>query len=156
MRCREATDRGMKKFIIIFAVLVLLLGGAGAAAYLGYIPLDFGADATAQADDAPTERIEMDPFTMPVIRAGALKGEVTLSISLEVRPGAEKFRVWRFQRELRDAYIMDLHALLSLNLDGTGFLESEFIRKRLQGIADKIIGRGFVRSVLVYKVRAVT
>ncbi len=146
----------MKKFIIIFAVLVLLLGGAGAAAYLGYIPLGFGADSIAQADDAPTERIEMDPFTMPVIRGGALKGEVTLSIALVVRSGADKFRVWRYQQVLRDAYIKDLHALLSLNLDDTGFLEGEFIRKRLQGIADKVVGRGFVRSVRVYRVRAVT
>ena len=146
----------MKKFIIIFAVLILLLGGAGAAAYLGYIPLDFGADSTAQADDAPTERIEMDPFTMPVVRGGALKGEVTLTISLLVRSGSDMFRVWRFQRQLRDAYIKDLHALLSLNLDGTGFLEGEFIQLRLRDIADKVIGRGFVRSVSVYRVRVLT
>ena len=146
----------MKKFIIIFAVLILLLGGAGAAAYLGYIPSDFGADSMAQADDAPTERIEMDPFTMPVIRGGALKGEVTLSISLKVRSGGDKLRVWRFQRELRHAYIIDLHALLSLKLDDAGFFESEFIRNRLRDIADKVIGPGFVRSVLVYRVRAVT
>ena len=146
----------MKKVVIIFAVLILLLGGAGAAAYLGYIPLGFDAESTVQADDAPTERIEMDPFTMPVIRGGALKGEVTLSISLEVRSGSDKFRVWRFQRQLRDAYIKDLHALLSLNLDDIDFFEGEFIRIRLRDIADKVIGRGFVRSVLVYRVRAVT
>ena len=146
----------MKKFIIIFAVLILLLGGAGAAAYLGYIPLGFGAESTAQADDAPTERIEMDPFTMPVVRGGALKGEVTLSISLLVRSGSDMFRVWRFQRQLRDAYIKDLHALLSLNLDDTGFLEGEFIQLRLRDIADKVIGRGFVHSVSVYRVRVLT
>ena len=146
----------MKKIIIIFAVLVLLLGGAGAAAYLGYIPLGFGAESTVQADDAPTERIEMDPFTMPVIRGGTLRGDVTLSISLKVRSGPDMFRVWRFQRQLRDAYIKDLHALMSLNLDEPDFLEGEFIRKRLRDIADKVIGRGFVRSVMVFRVRAVT
>ncbi len=146
----------MKKFIIIFAVLMLLLGGAGAAAYLGYIPLDFGAEDTAQADDEPTERIEMDPFTLPVIWGGALKGEVTLSIAIEVRSGPDKFRVWGFKRQLRDAYIKDLHALMSLNLDENGLFEGEFIRIRLRGIADKVVGRGFVRSVLVYRVRSVT
>ncbi len=144
------------KIIIILAVLVLLLGGAGAAAYLGYIPLGFGTEDTAQVDDAPTERIEMDAFTMPVIRGGALKGEVTLSISLEVRSGPDMLRVWGLKRQLRDAYIKDLHALISLDLDDIGFFEGEFIRNRLKGIADKVVGRGFVRSVLVYRVRAVS
>lgn len=146
----------MKKLLIIFAVLVLPLGGAGAAAYLGLIPLNVGADDRAAAGQAPTERIEMAPFVLPVIRGGAFKGEVTLAIAIEVRSGPDKFRVWRLQPVLRDAYIKDLYALMSLKRHDTGFFESAYMRRRLRDIADKVVGPGLVRSVMVFRLRTVT
>ena len=141
----------MKKLIIIFAALFLLLGGAGAAAYLGYLPLGFlGGEQVAAPE---TEMIEMGAFNLSVIRGGALKGRVTITISLEVKSGTDKFRVWRMQPVLRDAFIADLHAMLPLKIDDPGFIHGDFMRARLQAIADKRIGRGYVRKLRIYTVR---
>ncbi len=43
--------------------------------------------------------------------------------------------------------------MLPLKIDDPGFIHGDFMRARLQAIADKRIGRGYVRKLRIYTVR---
>ncbi len=137
------------KIAVIIVLLLLVGGGAG-----GYFFLRSSAPPPPAAEPAPPEPVfyKMDTFVVPIMRGGVVDGFVRLDVTLEVPDYDVRREVDRAMPRIRDAVLIDLHALVALRRNSTGRLSGSdiaTIKSRLMRIIESQVGPGKVREVLL-------
>ena len=141
----------MKKAIIL-VVLLLVLGGGG---YFGWQQMgETFADGGEESqggfffDDEP-RFVELDLLTAPFLRGGKFVQYVVLVVNLEVVNDDAVDEVRAVMPRLRDAFVSELHTLATMRNPEQKMLNIKRIKSRLLASAQKVMGGGTVRAVLV-------
>jgi hypothetical protein len=121
--------------------------------------LAFSATTVRAASDSPSGKGEADPnapvfvklpiFQIPVIERDQVTRRVSVAVALELVQGMTQDNVTPKQPLLIDAFLSDLYAIFSQHANFSRVADDRLIRTRLQQIADRILGPGVVRQVLI-------
>ena len=144
----------MIKKTIILVVTLLALGGGG---YFGWQQMGEIAPSSdsGQAgeggyffDDEP-KFVELDLLTAPFLRGGKFVQYVVLVVNLEVASDDAVDEVRAVMPRLRDAFVTELHTMATMRNPDQKMLNMKRIKSRLLASAQKVMGGGVVREVLV-------
>lgn len=140
----------MKKILIIVIGLAVL-GGGGFFAWTMFMGgQDAGpVDGSLAASRESPVYVEMEPLTAPFIRDGRFAQYVVLVVNLEVANEKNAERIQARMPELRDAFVTELHALAALRPPDQKLINLARIKARLLAGANRVMGSGVVRDVLV-------
>lgn len=142
-----------KAFAGFCLAIVLAAGGAAVSGQR----LALAAESEGQGDgegimewlgNGQVHFYRMAPFHVPVIRDGQVLQQVTLSVTLETGDSSMQETVIEHRRLLYSAFLRDLHAVLAIQASRGG-VNLETVKIRLKRIADKVLGPGIARDVLV-------
>lgn len=155
----------MKK---LFPLVLLLIGsgaGVGAGIYMRPAPAPPTADKEVKdaaktetgrgEKDATLEYVKMNnQFVVPVVSNRVVTSLVVMSLSLEV-PEGTKESVFRKEPKIRDSFLQVMfdHANIG-GFDGS-FTDAEMLsqlRRALQEVAERDLGEGAVRDVLITEI----
>ena len=143
----------------IFLVLILFLGAAGGAGWwfmLREKPAETAEETPSQDEAARPIFVDVDPMTVPVIRDGRVAQHMSFVVVLQV-DGEEELRVvYKSMRRLTDAYIKELHVLLSRRFVWQDDDIVPLVRKRLMAASARVVGREVVDEVLVKGIQSRT
>ncbi len=136
-------------------VLVGFLGGGGFFAWTTFLGSKSGSGGTLSLSAATADAyyIEMDPLTAPFIRDGVFAQYVVLVINLEVASEDAIEAVREKKPRLRDAFVSELHALAAIRSPRQRLINLARVKARLLAGANRILGPGVVRDVLVQLAR---
>lgn len=127
------------------ALVALLLGAAYSPAWAG------GAAATESEEGAVQKGIyvTLDPMIVPVIANGVVQRHLTLQLQLEMRDIESDRRLQKRFPKLVDAFLSELHALMSMRFVREKGVDVEFFRARLMMRADALLGEGAIKEIYV-------
>lgn len=146
----------MKPLAIVLVLVLLLAGGGGAAWW--FLLRDAG-DAAEAAGPGPApipEFVEIDPFTLPVMRAGRVEQLVKVIIVVEVPSDGAIRIVYKAQRRLKDAYLSELYKLFSRRFVLESGNVEYFVRRRLMVVSEAVVGPGVVQNILIHGIEAIS
>ena len=145
----------MKKFLAIFAVLLLCGGGIGAYLFMGQdavasISQEVAHDTTAPLVEQELHYVELSPLLLPIVDQRGVSQVVSLVVSLEIGDATMVDKVTRLSPRLTDAYIQDLYGVLNYKaaLEG-GVIQVGEVKRRLNVITHKLMGEGVINDVLL-------
>ncbi len=170
------------KLLMMIVGAFLVLGGAGAGAYLFFqqeveasSPVD--EDDYAEVDDHDSkdskhaqksskkgghgddalkfsQYVKLDPLILPIVDDSGVSQVVSVVIALEVTDALAAETVRGMAPKLKDAYIQDLYGMLSEHaaLKG-GVVQVGYIKKRLSDISDRVMSDGEIHNVLLQVVQ---
>jgi flagellar FliL protein len=149
----------MKKLIIIFAVL-LMLGGATVSVLkvlkMGpFAPAPDDASSEGGVHEAPPEPprfVEVAQMYVPIFAGDSVATTIQIQIKLETPDEESEATLVRMMPRLNDAFLRYLYSSLPRLLSKDERLDVAVIKRRLQSVADKIVGPGLVENVLVQSV----
>ena len=82
--------------------------------------------------------IKLDPFQVPVVQDGKLKGRIVVVLNLETKVGPERNRAEHYLPRMRAEFLTFLRRYGSL--DRGARININLIKARLQRIADDVVG----------------
>ena len=82
--------------------------------------------------------IKLDPFQVPVVQDGKLKGRIVVVLNLETKVGPERNRAEHYLPRMRAEFLTFLRRYGSL--DRGARININLIKARLQRIADVVVG----------------
>ncbi|MDP6603094.1 MAG: hypothetical protein QGG17_02730 [Rhodospirillales bacterium] len=148
----------MKKLIIAFTVLLMLGGGTVSVLKVleigPFAPTPDGASAE-QVFDAPAEPprfLEVEQMHIPIFAGDRVATTIQVLVKLETIGSENEPKLTRMMPRLSDAFLRDLFGTLPRMLRNDEQLNVVVIKRRLQRVADKIVGLGLVDNVLVQSV----
>lgn len=136
----------MAKKLFLVGLVLLLLGGA-AAAYWILLPQEEASVAAAKPP-TPGEFVILEPITMPVLRAGTVRKVVTFGITLELDPDHGRADLVRSMPRLRDALIMELQTLLSIDWPNGAVIDADYARRRMVERCHRLLGAEIIANLL--------
>lgn len=133
---------------------------SAAAGVISSVLLGVGALAPAHAADpkphgaAPNPAdgpvfMKLPPIVLPVFEGRAVTRQASLVLSLELAKGKAEEEVAPQQRRLVDAFIADLYQVYDERSGTERVIDSQTVKSRLQASADRVLGAGVVREVLI-------
>jgi flagellar basal body-associated protein FliL len=131
----------MGRLIVLLLLVVLLAGGGVGTWWFGIEgnPIPGLSDTTSGDGGAasslvqkPSEFVEMEPLSVPVMQEGQVTELLTLVISLEVAGNAGLEAVAENRPALRDSMLSELHALYSLRFVRNNENEMDLVKRRLE------------------------
>ena len=145
-----------KIVIFVFVGIIILSGGSiGLMMYLEIGPFaneekKANVDGTPK-DEKPEKKIAiqtvtMAPLSIPIIQ----NGKIALNLQLEVEIDTTEKKAPKLQEKLpilKDAYVRDLFSFIPRQLRKSKKLDQETLRRRLQVIGQRTIGKGIINSV---------
>ena len=135
------------KLAIVVIVLLAAVGGAGAWWYMGQAPSS--ADPVVATEADPPQFVKVDPIVIPLIRQGEVTKFVTVVVTLEMTLDDAAIRVEGIKRRLVDALFTELHSLFSMRMVQEKGADTQIIKDRVLVVANRVLGEGSVRSVLI-------
>ncbi|MGO1117261.1 hypothetical protein ACTL6U_01030 [Rhodovibrionaceae bacterium A322] len=153
----------MKRIVPIFILFILLVAG-GAAFWKFGMPLlnqeeevaaEEGAEGEGDEEEAEAEEVStantiaMSPMVLPVIKKGKVSQHVTVVIKLLVPDLYAENKLHNRLPRLRDAFLTEMHSLMSLRFVQENDKDMTFIRKRLMLVGDRILGEGVLEDVVI-------
>ena len=145
------------KRIIIAVVVVLLLAGGGGAFYYFSDDLGLFGSGTEKVDETASEEssgaepifLAFETLAIPVIRNNRVQKHLQLRITLEMASTSARSDVEERVPVVRDAFIRDLADYYAFQTTDEPTVNIEAIKKRLKRAADRAVGTGKVRNVLI-------
>ena len=145
-----------KIVIFVFVGIILLSGGSiGLMMYLEIGPFSnegkkANVDSTTK-DEKPENKIviqtvAMAPLSIPIIQ----NGKIALNLQLEVQIDTTDKKAPILQEKLpilKDAYVRDLFSFIPRQLRKSKKLDQETLRRRLQVMGQRTMGKGIILSV---------
>ena len=145
-----------KIVIFVFVGIILLSGGSiGLMMYLEIGPFaneekKTNVDSTTK-DEKPENKIviqtvTMAPLSIPIIQ----NGKIALNLQLEVQIDTTEKKAPKLQEKLpilKDAYVRDLFSFIPRQLRKSKKLDQETLRRRLQVMGQRTIGKGIILAV---------
>lgn len=138
----------MKRFMIISVLLLVLGGGAGWWFMLREPPPETQEDAQ-EPEVSALLSVDVDPLTIPVIHDGRVVQHMSFLLVLNVNDEDELRIVYKAMRRLKDAYIKELHVLLSRRFIWENDDISPFVKKRLMAASERVVGQGVIEEVVL-------
>jgi hypothetical protein len=94
--------------------------------------------------------VRMAPIVLPIFnKENKVTRQAGLVLALELEPGKTEADLEPNQRKLRDAFITDLYTLYDQAGNAEHVIDVALIKQRLQETSDRVLGAGFVHSVLI-------
>ena len=153
----------MRIFLIALGAIIAL-GGGGAGAYF-YFGKSAEASLTENLDEHDKhakskkeplyyEYVELDPLILPIVDKNGVSQTVSLVIALEVDSASTKSKIESIEPRLKDAFIQDMYGVLNKHaaLKG-GVIQVDMLKKRLNKISQRVIGKDKVNDVLLQVVQ---
>lgn len=133
------------------AVAALWLAAAAAPpAHASSEPADAeeeGFDDSGFALDS-TPYLSMAPFQLPIFQDNKMRGQLNVVMSLEIAEGQSKLEIWKKTASLRDGYLNVLNYYASNQLDYRKRVNFGLIKRKLQKVTDRVLGRDIAEVVL--------
>jgi hypothetical protein len=142
----------MKIAVIIFAVLVMLGGGAISVMkwlQIGPFELTGGELAEQQESQEPPRFIDMDQLTIPIFQGEKVVANFQIQLKLEALGEANESKLLRLLPRLSDAFWRDLYAFIPRLLRKERQIDAIVIKERLRLVGEKVVGKGVINNILV-------
>ncbi|HIJ43157.1 MAG: hypothetical protein QF511_05755 [Rhodospirillales bacterium] len=142
----------MKIAVIIFAVLVMLGGGAvSIMKWLQMGPFEPTVEELAEQQESsePPRFIDMDQLTIPIFQGEKVVANVQIQLKLETLGEDNESKLLRLLPRLSDAFWRDLYGFIPRLLRKERQIDATVIKERLRLIGDKVVGKGVINNVLV-------
>jgi len=109
------------------------------------------ADAPGDKPAAPDGPlfVKLPIFQIPVIQGNQVRLRVSVTVALELVQGMSADSIEAKKPLLIDAFLRDLYVIFAQRADAPRVADDKLIRVRLQQIADRVLGPGVVRRVLI-------
>jgi flagellar FliL protein len=91
----------------------------------------------------------MPPFSVPTIREAGVVGQISLIVTIEVVGTSDKNKLIEKRHHLQSGFLRDLYGIASINNGSGQALQLDTVKKRLKMVADRVLGPGIVKNVLV-------
>lgn len=95
------------------------------------------------------EFFRMPPFSVPTIREAGVTGQISLIVSIEVVGISNKTKVIEKRHHLQSSFLRDIYGIASINNGSGQALQLDTVKKRLKMVADRVLGAGVVKNILV-------
>ena len=145
-----------KIVIFVFVGIILLSGGSiGLMMYLEIGPFaneekKANVDSTPK-DEKPEKKIDIETVTMAPLSIPIIQnGKIALNLQLEVEIDTTEIKAPKLREKLpilKDAYVRDLFSFIPRQLRKSKKLDQETLRRRLQVMGQRTIGKGIILSV---------
>ena len=145
----------MKKLIIAFLAIFLIAGGTvGALKFLKVGPFAGKDEKVAKKDKpiVPPLFIDVPPLNVPLFADDKVAGTVLIQLKLEAIGTANEAKINHQLPRITDAFLRELHTFIPRLLHKTRRLDVFILKKRLQMVSDRVVGKGVVSNVLVQTV----
>ncbi len=145
----------MKKFVIVFAVLLMLSGGAISVMKtleVGPFAKAEGEAAENTAQNEPPRFIEMGMLLIPIFSGDRVATTIQLQIKLETMGTEREAKINKLMPRINDAFLSDLYAFIPRLIKKEGKIRAIVIKNRLEMIAGKVAGQGLITNVLVQSI----
>ena len=109
------------------------------------------AEETGHAPPAPAGPafVQLAPISIPVINGDRVAYQAGVILTLELAPGLTKADLEEKRRQLTDAFINDLYVIFQHDATGNRLASGQVIKLRMQRVADRVLGPGIVKEVLI-------
>jgi flagellar basal body-associated protein FliL len=148
----------MKKLILLFLMLLLLIGGTGGSLKL----LELGPFKPKKGEVSKniflkqkkdtTVFIDMDPLAIPIFQGNKVAATIQILVKLETNSEDNAEIIKDRMPVIIDAFVRDLHSFMPRLLKAKERVDVLIIKQRLQMIADKVAGKGLIQNVLVQSI----
>ncbi|MDV7338650.1 hypothetical protein RYZ26_03515 [Terasakiella sp. A23] len=136
----------MKKVVIIFVLLLVVIGAAvGTLYFLKLGPFESTEVVQKTDDELELERtdntavVNVKPFTIPMFQGERVAGSIQVQFEIEVEKGQEEIINKKMHR-LEDAYLRDLYVFMPRLLRNKEKLDILALKRRLMRITKKTLG----------------
>lgn len=141
--------------------LLLVLLGAFVVPVASLRAAEEGEEGAAPAKPDPHARPAIQPapgapayvtvplFIIPVIEGGQVTRQVSVGIGMELVKGKTLQDIKPKEAVLIDAFFRELYGLFGQRAAAERIAEPPIIKARLQRVADRILGAGVVKQVLI-------
>lgn len=100
--------------------------------------------------DTELRHLQLSPFNVPVIRNNKLEYILSIGVTIEVKGIENRSKVLDMTRQLRDAFLRDIHGVASVQRADGRLLDANVVKSRLMTISTRMFGPGIVENILVY------
>ncbi len=125
--------------------LIAVLGGAVMPAAGQETP---GKGTPVPAVQGPAF-VKLPLFNIPVIENDKVTRQITVGIALELREGLKPDSIDEKKPQIIDAFLRDLYGMFAQRSEIARVAVENSIKRRLAQTADRILGPGTVRQVLI-------
>ena len=145
-----------KIVIFVFVGIILLSGGSiGLMMYLEIGPFaneEKKANENSTTKDEKSEKkiaiqtVTMAPLSIPIIQ----NGKIALNLQIEIQIDTTDKKAPKLREKLpilKDAYVRDLFSFIPRQLRKSKKLDQETLRRRLQVMGQRTIGKGIILAV---------
>lgn len=148
----------MKKLVILFGLLLMLVGGTVTS--LKYLKVGPFVETEEEKKELVEEEevedntkfVDMDPLAISIFQGNAVAAIIQIQLKLETNGEDNVIKIKRIMPVINDAFLRDLHSFLPRLLRAEERLDILIIKQRLQLISDKVAGKGLIKNVLVQSV----
>ena len=146
----------MKKFLLIFGLLVMLCGGTvSALKFLKLGPFQ-GEEVVEEKPEEQVEAtilfVDMEPLAIPVFQGNRVAATVQIEVKLVTNSKDNVERIKQIMPIITNAFVRDLHSFMPRLLKAEERIDVLIIKQRLQLISNKVAGKGLIKNVLVQSV----
>ncbi|MFQ5774347.1 MAG: hypothetical protein ACE5GS_07525 [Kiloniellaceae bacterium] len=146
----------MKRLAILIVLMLVVAGAAGAGWWflLREDPAQEVAGSEAELDgDVPAKRfVEIEPMVLPILREGRVTLHMTFILVVELDRPMRVDRIHNVSLRLRDSLFSELHGIFAFRHVQDRGHELPIVRERLAVAAERALGAGTVKSVLIKSV----
>jgi len=145
----------MKKFVVVFAMLLMLSGGSISimkTLEMGPFAKTEGEAAEEAVSDEPPRFIEMGLLLIPIFSGDRVATTIQIQIKLETMGTENESKVNKMMPRINDAFLRDLYAFIPRLVRKEGKIRAIVIKKRLEMIAGKVAGPDLISNVLVQSI----
>lgn len=148
----------MQRLIVPALAVILLLAG-GSVGVMKWMQLGPFAPEEVAGEETPAPRksaqpryVDIDPINVAVIQNNRPRSVVQITVKLEVASEKDANAIQKKMIRLTNALVTDLHDFLPRLLREVDYIELDLLRDRMQFVADKTLGKGLVKQVLIQSV----
>ncbi len=148
----------MKKLILLFLMLLMLIGGtAGALVLLELGPFKLKKGEVSKKIFKKQEKdttifIDMDPLAIPIFQGNKVAATIQILVKLETNSEDNAEIIKDRMPVITDAFVRDLHSFMPRLLKAKERVDVLIIKQRLKMVADKVAGKGLIQNVLVQSI----
>ncbi len=146
----------MKKIVIVFAVLLMISGGAISVLKwleIGpFAPVVVGEVTEEVKSDEPPVSIPMDDLVVTLFSDNTVAATVMIRLNLEVLGSDNADKVTKVLPRLSDAFFKDLYTFIPRVVHKEKKLTADILQQRLLMTGNKLLGKGVLNNVIIESV----